>query len=342
MVKGRQKTDYTQEVKKLKSDGPDRLYLLCGEEDYLRERFLEQLRAICVGEKGGEFNYHRLSGVKLELSELSEAVDSMPFFSDRTLIEVRDFDVGEYRDEAADKLSAILSDIPDYATVALVSSVGNEPDGRLSLTKSIKKSGSFIEFTSQSASALNNWITRHFASRGKAVSPAVCERLVFFSGDLMTGLLPEIDKIASYVSGDEVTMADVEKLAHRIPEAQTFDLTDRLSEKNYDGAAAVLSELMRSGEHPIKTLAIIGGHMRKLYAARTVLDSGGGREECMKLVGTTSAFYADRMLRSAAGFTKERLGSILVLCCETDYRMKSSREEDDALLTELLLRMAVA
>lgn len=342
MAKQKVKTDYGQELKKLNTNGPCSLYLLCGEEVYLRERYFEQLRALCLGEGASEFNYHRLSGVKLELSELSEAVDSMPFFSEHTFIEVRDFDVSDYKDEAADRLNAILSDIPEYATLALLSPLGNEPDGRLTLTKNIKKAGQYIEFTAQGASSLNNWIMRHFASRGKQISPAVCERLVFFSGELMTGLLPEIEKIASYAPGDEVTAEDVEKLAHRLPEAQTFDLTDRLSEKDYDGAAAVLSELLRSGEHPIKTLAIIGGHMRKIYAARTVLDCGGGKAECMKLIGTTSAFYGDRMMRTAANFPAEWLRKILVLCCEADFKMKSSREEDDALLTELLLRMAVA
>ena len=36
------------EIKKLKEEGPERLYLLWGEEDYLRDSFLQTLREICV------------------------------------------------------------------------------------------------------------------------------------------------------------------------------------------------------------------------------------------------------------------------------------------------------
>lgn len=342
MAKTKEKLDYGALVSKLKREGPARLYLLCGEEDFLRERFVELLRGVCLGDGDGEFNYHRISGTKLDVSELSEAVESMPFFAERTLIEVRDFEVNSYKDAAAERLLDILSDVPEYATVALLTSAGSEPDGRLSFVKSLKKAGEYIEFTSQSHSQLYDWIRRHFAEAGKRIGIAECERLVFLSGQLMTGLLPEIDKIASYVNGDTVTVEDIEKVAHRIPEAQAFDLTDRISEKNYDGAAAVLSELLRCGEHPIKILALIGMQMRRIYAARVVLDSGGGREEYMKLIGAGSAFYADKLMKAASGFTAERLRQILVLCCEADYAMKRSAADDGDILTDLLLRVAVA
>lgn len=335
--------DYGALQAKLSSQGPARLYLLCGEEDFLRQHFLGQLRTMCLGEGGSEFNHHRLSGAKLELSALSEAVDSMPFFSDRTLIEVGDFDVGAYRDAAADALLDILSDIPEFATVVLLTPVGVEPDGRLSLVKKIKQIGEYIDFTSQSHDQLTGWIVRHFAAAGKRIGAAECERLVFFSGELMTGLLPEINKLASYVSGDTVTVQDIEKVAHRIPAAQAFELTDLIGEGDFDGAAAVLSELMSiPEEHPIKVLALIGMQMRKIYAARLVLDSGGDKAALMSLVGTGSSYYGTKLANAAERFTAERLRQIMTLCCQADYAMKSSGADDKDILTDLLLRIAVA
>ena len=54
--------DYGALVKNLRDKGPEKLYLLWGEEDYLLADFVSRLRAACVGAEGDEFNAkHRLS-----------------------------------------------------------------------------------------------------------------------------------------------------------------------------------------------------------------------------------------------------------------------------------------
>ena len=42
----KEKLNYNAEIKALKERGPERLYVLCGPEDYLREAFLGQLRGM--------------------------------------------------------------------------------------------------------------------------------------------------------------------------------------------------------------------------------------------------------------------------------------------------------
>ena len=66
--------NYAAEVKKLKEQGPERLYYLCGPEDYLRECYLTELRQLCVATED-EFAYRRLDGPGIDLGELAEAVD---------------------------------------------------------------------------------------------------------------------------------------------------------------------------------------------------------------------------------------------------------------------------
>ena len=336
----KQKTDYAAELRALKAEGPGRLYLLWGEEDYLRECFLEELKRRC-GVSQSDFNYHRLSVSPSDIRELQEAVDAVPFMGERTFIELRDFDLNACRDETAEKLSALLSDIPDYATVAILLPLGYEPDGRLAVIKSIKKLGSALEFTAQPQSLLFNWITRRFESMGKSIGRAECERLIFTSGELMTGLIPEIEKIGSYAKGESVTAEDIDKLAQRIPEASVFEMTDRLAERRFDEAAALLAELLQSGEHPIKLLAMIGFQLRRLYAARLALDEKLGRDYVMECCKISYPYLADKLLSSARGFSAEQLANAIELCAQADYRMKSSSEDDEDILKELLLRVAV-
>ena len=52
--------DYGALVKNLRDKGPEKLYLLWGEEDYLLADFVSRLRAACVGTEGDEFSAKRI------------------------------------------------------------------------------------------------------------------------------------------------------------------------------------------------------------------------------------------------------------------------------------------
>lgn len=339
--KREKKTDYGSVLRDLKENGPGRLYLLWGAEDYLRESYFDEIKKLCLDGGGADFNHHRLSGASLDMQKLSESVDAIPFMGERTLIEVRDFDVNSIKDEQVDRLKNIVSDIPEYSTVVFLLPTGYEPDGRLTAIKTLKKLGNAIEFTTQPQSLLINWITRRFAALGKSIGKEGCEKLIFTSGELMTRLIPEIEKIAACAKSDAVTVKDIEKVAQRIPEASVFEMTDRLAQKNFNAAAELMAELLQSGEHPIKILAMIGFQMRRLFTAKVALDKGLGKDFVMEACGINHPFFAEKLLKSASGFSLDKLKTAVELCAESDYRMKSSSEDDEDILKELLLRIAV-
>ena len=54
--KDEEKLNYSAAVRELKADGPKRLYLLWGPEDYLREQYLAQLKKICLPEREDDFS----------------------------------------------------------------------------------------------------------------------------------------------------------------------------------------------------------------------------------------------------------------------------------------------
>ena len=58
----------------IKSGSPENVYIFYGEETYLRDRYLEELKALLVPEGFEEFNYHRLSGKGLTVQDLTEVL----------------------------------------------------------------------------------------------------------------------------------------------------------------------------------------------------------------------------------------------------------------------------
>ena len=158
----------------------------------------------------------------------------------------------------------------------------------------------------------------------------------------MNTMIPEIDKIAAYVQGDTVTRADILVVAHRMPEAVAYELTDRLADQDYDGAMRILADLLADKANtPIFLLAVIGQQMRRLYAARLARRAGLATGDLRALLGLSFDFIAENLLRSARKFSGRQLEEAVRLCAQTDFAMKNTGADDTELLKELLLRIAV-
>ena len=337
--KEEKKLSYGQELKKLKEGGPQRLYLMYGPEDYLREQFLLALKKLCLPEGEDDFSYKRLDGPELDVNALAGAIDAVPFMTERSFVELRGVDINKVKD--ADAAAKILTDIPDYCTVAFVQSAQYEPDGRLKLIKAIRANGHDMKFTQQSQGQLVDWITRRFAAAGKSADTDAVQRLIFISGDLMSRLIPEIEKVAAYAKGERVTVDDVEAVANHIPEAVVFSLSDHIAARRYESAAQTLAELLADkNNEPIMLLALLGAQMRKLYAARLAQEGGLGMKYIMDTCNIKYEFLAKNLAASARGFTLPQLRRAVELCAEADYMMKSSSQDDDELLKEVVMRIA--
>ena len=332
------KLNYREELQKLKSGGPLRLYLLWGAEDYLREQYLTQLKKLCLPDGEDSFSFKRMDGPELDREALQQAVDSIPFLSERSFVELRDVDLN--RVSEPEKLLKILEDIPDYCTVAFVQNTQFEPDGRLKFIKGLREMAQELHFTRQSQGALVDWVIRRFAAAGKAVELEAAQRLIFISGDLMNRLIPEIEKVASYTKGERVTVDDVEAVANHIPEAVIFTMTDHIAKREYNAALGVLSELLADKNNtPIAMLAMLGQQMRRLYAARLAADKRLGADYVMEVCSLRYDYLASRLMASARGFTPRQLKRAVELCAEADYQMKSSSADDTELFKEVVTRI---
>lgn len=109
-----------------------------GREDYLREQYLLELKKLCLPGGEDDFSYHRFDGAELDFQALADAVDAVPFLTERTLIEVRGFDTNKCREEEAQALVRVIGDLPDYCTLVFLMSTDFEPDGRLKTTRPSK------------------------------------------------------------------------------------------------------------------------------------------------------------------------------------------------------------
>jgi DNA polymerase-3 subunit delta len=316
-----------------------KLYVFHGAEKYLLEHFLTQIRKLLVGNDFSEFNYKRFEG-NISVDELADACDMLPVFAERTLIEVRDFDMFKAGDEAKQKLLTILSDLPDYVCLIFIYDISEyNPDGRQKLAVFLKKEARIVEFDVQEQSKLIKWIKTHFSEAGKNIDTPTAEYLAFITGGLMTRLNTEIEKVSAYTKEDIITRAHIDALVTPVLDAVSYQLTDHIADSDFNAAAAVLFDLLSMREPPHKLMFSISLKLRQLLAAKLIIASGLGEKELMKLCDIHYDFQARRLLISARKATLEDCRRGVILSAETAYRMNTGGDPENH-LTELLLRLA--
>ena len=314
-------------------------YIFYGEESYLREYYLEELRKKLVPVGFEEFNYHRLEGKDLTVQTLTEMAEAMPMLSERTLIVVTDFDIFKLGEEQREKLIGLLEDIPPYCCLVFVyDTVAYKPNKTMKkLCKAIGDHVQAVEFRAQDSSDLVAWIARRFRALDKEIDRQTAEYLIFTCGGLMTGLVPEIQKIGAYAKGKAITQKDIDDVADPVLSAEVFKLSDAVLQGNYDLAASILGDLLKMQTEPIMILAALGSQLRRIYTARIAIDSGKDKYWLMELWEMKSDYPAKLLLNAAKRTTADWCADAVKMCQVLDRRMKSEKGIDSVGELKLLL-----
>ena len=316
-------------------------YIFHGEETFLLHQYLEKLRKMLVDPLTESFNHHKFNEENFDIRSFADAVECLPMMAERTFIVVDDVSIFGFNEADKEKLSEILSDIPEYCTLIFTYETVKwkpEKDAK-SLWKTISANAEIVEFAKQDHRDLINWITRHFAANQKSIDPKLCTYLIEITGGTMTALAGEISKICAYSGADRITKSDIDAVTEPVMDAVVFQMTDMLGEGNYGGALLKLRQLIKMQNDPIVILGAIGAHFRKLSAARILMDNGKTSDQLMTLYSMKD-YPARKLMGATKRFSAEFCEKAAALILETDYRMKNSYSDGDTLLEQLILQLA--
>ena len=318
-----------------------RLYFFHGEETFLLHHYLEQMKKLLLDPLTESFNYHRLNSETFELRAFADAVENLPMMAEATLVQIDDVDIFKLNESDREKMAEILRDIPDYCTVVFTYiTAAWKPDKRYKkLWDAVDSCALVVEFAKQDQRDLIAWVTRHFAANKKRISTDLCAYLIDITGGTMTALSGEIDKICAYSGAEEIKKSDIDAVTEPVLDAVVFQMTDQLSAGRYDQAVQKLQQLLKMQQEPLAILGAIGGHYRRISAARSLLDAGKSTYDLQKLCGIPD-YPARKTMEAARRCSPKFCRTAAQLVLETDYRMKTSFDEPERLLELLILRLA--
>jgi DNA polymerase-3 subunit delta len=201
------------------------------------------------------------------------------------------------------------------------------------------------------------FVNQRLREVGKTVDPRARDMILLRAGDELLGLQQELEKLFLYV-GDQPTIRsqDVDAIFADQGDGWIFDLTRCIAERNAVAALAHLARLLAQGEHPLKLLGTIAAEIRRLLAARQLID-GEVRGQWKR--GLTYQQFQQNVLRQGAPiltrnpyadymcfqradqFSLGELRACLTSSYETDLRLKSTGNDPRLVMEKLILDMCV-
>ena len=341
----RSKEASSEKIKKLKADISSRtigsLYVFYGEETYLRDYYIQQIKKKLIDPSFEAFNFHLFDGKAMDMSELQAAYSNLPAFSERSMILIQHLSSEDLNAEKTGQLQEMIEDVPDYLCMVLSFSEEEYQSFRKdsTLRKSFSLFANTIEFPKQNDRDLSGWIRRRFGALGKEIDPASCEYLIQITDGTMTGIGLEIEKVAAYSSGSRITRKDIDAVVIPQTEVLIYQLTGAVTDQNYGKAIQMIEEMYFQKYDPTMLLSAIGKSLRQLYAAKLLSQKGKGKNELTRMCGMKD-YPAELLMRASKNVSLDWCRNAVILCEKTDLKLKSVAGDRNQMLELMILSLA--
>ena len=231
----------------------DGAYYVHGEDDFQKDDAVKQLVEAAVEPAMRDFNMEVLRAQETDAKALDAALSALPMMADRRIVVLRD--AGALKKDARKVLDRYLEKPSPDILVILVETAGGKADKALSMNSTP------MEFEFLSADRIPRWIshyaTTHFGAR---ISAEAADLLQIAVGTDLHQLVSELDKLASYANGREITEDDVGAVVGVRRGETMADFLDEVVHRNVAKALellpVILSQPKTSGVQLVMALTV--------------------------------------------------------------------------------------
>ena len=308
------------------------VYLLYGDEAYLRNQYRDKLKKAMINE-GDTMNFSCFEGKGIDEKELTAMADTVPFFSDYRLIIVENS--GFFKTSGHDALAEYMKHIPETTCIVFVES---EVDKRSKLFKAVSSTGYAANLTMPGDKQLMLWLGGIVKRENKLIQEQTMQYFLQLVEHDMNGMRQEMEKLICYVGHRQVIeKADVDAVCCVFVENKVFDMISAVAEKNQKRAMQLYDDLVALKEPPMRILFLIGRQFNLLLQVKELKAKGCDNRKIGEKTGLHS-FIAGKYVSQAARFKKEELREALEACVSTDEAVKSGRLNDTMGVELLIVR----
>lgn len=305
------------------------VYLLFGEEAYLRQQYKQMLLKALVPEND-TMNFSRYEGRKVEPRQIIDLAETMPFFASKRVILLEN--TGFFKNKC-EELAEYLKQVPDYLCIIFVET---EVDKRGKMYKAAKAAGRVVEFSVQNSQMLTKWVLQILNREGKKITQRNMELFLTKTGTDMGNIRMELEKLLSYTMGRSVVeREDIEAVCTTQTTNKIFEMVRAVTEKDQKKALDLYNDLLTLREPPMRILFLLARQFNQLMVTKEMMEKGYGQPEIASRLGVPP-FVARSYLQIARRYRFSQLLQAVKDFTEAEELVKTGRL-GEALSVELLI-----
>ena len=337
--------------RKLAQDLKNRLfkpvYLITGDEPFLKTAYRSRLVDAALDGEASGFNLIVLPGGKLDMGDLLGAVTTLPLLSGRRCVVVDEFVPDKVGADELKQWPEVLANIPRETLLLLVQQALPDPDKKRAAEKFFTlvdtAGGAVVTLGTRKGNDLIAFVVRRCEEGGAAVDPATARYLTLRVGEDMARLGTECDKLSAHAGpGTRITEAMIDALTPAAVEADVYRLSRHIFAGELDRALHLVDALCYLKTPIPLIVATLSGAFADLYRARVGYDKGYTQDKIVKDFGYRHAFRVKNALRDARPLRKAQIESAMSALLEADLLMKTTQQDDRHLLEQAVVRAAAA
>lgn len=287
------------------------LYLLYGDDPLALREAVDSLRARLGA--SAELNLQRFQAAGLDLSQLQQACQALPFLGDRRLVIVEGAEQLPTGAEFVEALQAQLQSLPDSTALVFVAALDRQQRsaaGDFERRSPVYRWAtahpevSYLrQFAQPTGPALARWLVERAAQHGVTLEPQAADLLASLVDQDLPLADQELRKLADYAEpGGLITAAAVEQLTPIYGQTDIFEVVDGLASGG--GSLAKLHRLLQE-QDPGYVFLMVARQFRLLLQARHALDQSRDPVERLDV----PAFVARKVASQARSFNTQALES---------------------------------
>lgn len=316
----------------IKNQTYKRIYLLYGDEAYLRRQYKDRLKQGICGDD--TMNYSYFEGKSAKAEDIMAMLDTMPFFADRRLVVIEN---SGFFKSANEKLLEYLSQIPDTSVAVFVE---EEIDKRSKMFKKVKDLGYICELSQQKPAVLEKWINGLLKAEGKKMNGPALDYFLAVCGNDMNHISSELEKLISYTGDREIiTIDDMNEICSTVTVSKIFDMIDAMGNKNRTKTLSLYYDMIEVKEPPMRILYMLSRQFNIMLGAGELAAGGMNAKEIAAKMGLAS-FVVNKALGQTGKFKSSDLKNALRECIGVEEEVKNGKMEDKIGVEMILVKYA--
>lgn len=297
------------------------IYLLYGEERYLRKQYTDRLKKALCGEDDS-MNTHFYEGKDVPVGEIIDLAETLPFLAARRVIFISNS--GLFK-SGGEKMAEYLT-APNETTFFVFTE--NEVDKRSKLFKTVQAKGYVSEFAVQDENTLKRWVAGILNKEGKKITENTVQLFLSKTGTDMENIRMELEKLICYcMNRDVITEDDVNTICTNRISNHIFDMINAIADGQNAQALQLYYDLLALREPPMRILFLIARQYNMLLQVKELKSRGYDNKTIGSKIGVPP-FIADKYVTQASRFKSADLRLAVTQCVEAEEAVKTGRMND--------------